>query len=209
MGRRGLWQFAATQKLREVKLYASHREPERTRAQDLPVIGIGQVHAIAAVAPSLDRAYGLFQHDFLAMRPASFDIDAADLTGNVIIMGGQSRNGATRKLLAEVELGIEQTNGTPGISGDRFRVRRANGSWSRWLGGIPVDGEVHEIKEDYGFIVRIANPWDGKQRRHLYCFRWRSYLRNCSSCSLLHQTMVEAIVVDPASPGGSGARDSS
>lgn len=162
-----LWQLGGAREQAQVKLYASHREPVLTRAQALPVVGVGQVQALAAILPSLVRVYGWRWRQPIALRPADATIAAPDLTGNVIMLGGQSRNGATRKLLTELghELGVQQRHGAPSVSGDCIRFRDGDGSWSDWLGGLEIDGTSKTVTEDYGLIMRVPNPWDQDESR--------------------------------------------
>jgi hypothetical protein len=157
---RALWRLGGAQRLGELHVYASYRPPELTRGADLPVMGVGQVQALAALMPSLVRSYGWRWRGAPSVSAARPGIEARELQGNIILLGGQSRNEATRKLLRECDIGVEQEHREATESGDVIRVRDQAGQWSTWLGGLNVEPTAVSITRDYGLIVRVPNPWD-------------------------------------------------
>jgi hypothetical protein len=156
-----LWQMHNVRRPRDMTIYISFREPEQTRGYGMPVVGLGQVAALTYIIPSLTRAYWRRSRDLPQIVPGHESISIGQLTGNTVMIGGASRNEATKRLLerCEATLGVRQRHGDPQISGDRIFLRMADGSWEA-LGGTPVDGAPHAIEEDYGLIIRIPNPWD-------------------------------------------------
>lgn len=159
-GRR-LWRLGHPQRDRlQIRIYVSVRTPEDTGHYLLPVVGLGQVLAIGAIAPSLARGYRRLGSRLPSIVPAT-DVSARDLTGNVLLLGGASHNSATRRLLERCEpsLGIRQIYGDANIAGDRLFIRQADQSW-RALGGKPRDTGVGPITDDYALIIRTRNPWD-------------------------------------------------
>jgi hypothetical protein len=157
-----LWRMHDVKRARDVSIYISfRRHQEETRVHRVPVVGLGQVGALACVLPSLTRAYWRRSHDVPRILPAQPSLLVSHLTGNIVMIGGQSSNEATRRLLERCEpvLGVRQQHGDSRVSGDRLFFRATDGSWAA-IGGVPVDGTLHHIEEDYGLIVRIPNPWD-------------------------------------------------
>jgi hypothetical protein len=147
---RQLWRLRGAHHLSELKILISEREPELTRTYALPVVGLGQVQAIGALAPSLVRAYGWRWRGPLQIRPGLNTVEVPELTGNLIVLGGASRNAVTRRLLDKRQdvLGVRQEHGSSHVGGDRLFLRERDGSW-RSYGGMPVDGTIRQVIEDY------------------------------------------------------------
>jgi hypothetical protein len=86
-------------------------------------------------------------------------------------LGGSSRNAVTRRFLEKrIDiLGVRQEHGNPRVSGDRLIVRNSNGGWEAF-GGLPLDGTIREVAEDFALIVRMPNPWDESGRKQCVLF---------------------------------------
>jgi hypothetical protein len=156
----------------DLAVYISfRRRPEETSVHRVPVVGLGQIGALACVIPSITRAYLRHNKDLPRILAAPPTLAMSQLLGNVVMIGGQSSNEATRRLLEHYEaiLGVRQRHGDPQVSGDRFFFRSADGSWEP-IGGVPIDGTLHEIVEDYGLIVRVPNPWDPDRKTKCLLF---------------------------------------
>lgn len=170
---RKLWRLSGARRSDALKIFVSHREPEKTRAYPLPVTGVGQLLAVAAMTPSLVRTYGWRWREPFTVRPGTESMRAPDLGGNLILLGGVSRNKVTEKLLAKCgeEIGIGQRYGHPHLYGDRIFWRRDDGSWEG-IGGTPrpADNGPGEVTTDYAMILRMPNPWDGDRRRQCVVF---------------------------------------
>jgi hypothetical protein len=78
---RRLWRLNSARRPEDVTLLVSEREPELTRSYALPVVGMGQIQSIGALAPSLVRSYGWRWHGPLSIRPGLEKIEARDLVG--------------------------------------------------------------------------------------------------------------------------------
>lgn len=170
---RRLWRLKGAQDIAALKIFVSHREPEKTRAYPLPVTGVGQLLAVAAMTPSLVRTYGWRWREPLTIRPGAESTSAADLGGNLILLGGVSRNKVTEKFLEKCgeKVGVQQRHGDLRLYGDRLFWRQSDGSWEG-IGGTPpsVGGGPGEVTTDYALILRIPNPWDEDRRKQCVIF---------------------------------------
>ncbi len=166
-----LWQISHPHRNGALTIYTSVREPEPTRTYRLPVVGLGQVYALSAIVPSLVRAYRRRTSDLMRIIPADTSIRGSDLEGNLILLGGASRNDATRRLLERCEpvLGVRQRHGDSKTGGDRLFLRQSDGSWEV-VGGMPIDGTLRHPSEDYALVVRIRNPWDVNEHARCLVF---------------------------------------
>jgi hypothetical protein len=165
---RRLWRFPHAGDRGELKLLVSQRSPEATRSYDLPVTGMGQLRAILAIAPSLVQAYGRRWRESLTVEAAEEPINPSHLRGNLISLGGVSRNAVTEELLDEYgeAAGVRQVASESAIRGDLLEVRGKDGEW-RVLGGTKAreHGGPGKVDVDYGLILSVPNPWDGEARR--------------------------------------------
>jgi hypothetical protein len=161
---RRLWRLHGVRRPEDVKLLVSQRVPERMRSHALPVVGMGQLQAVGALAPSLVRSYGWRWRGPLSIRPGLPKLEARDLAENLILVGGASHNDVTRRFLEKSVdiLGVEQRI-NPHVSGDCLSVRDVNGDWKSFE-GRPLDGTIGEITETFALIARMPNPWDERGR---------------------------------------------
>jgi hypothetical protein len=171
---RQLWRLHDAHQPRALKIVASFREPEKTPAYRLPVTGVGQLRAVGALAPSLVRSYGWRWKESVAIVSGSGPMGVPQLAGNLILLGGTSRNEVTRRLLEKHgdRIGIRQEFGDTELYGDRLFFREDGGSW-RAFGGTPapLDGDGSgQITEDYALILRMPNPWDSGGRAQCVVF---------------------------------------
>jgi hypothetical protein len=168
---RQLWRLRGAHRLERLKIFVSARNPELTRTYALPVVGLGQLQAIAAIAASLVRAYGWRWRDPLPVRAGDDTVTASDLAGNIVALGGASKNAVTRRLLKRRgdALGLRQEHRDSELAGDRIFLRRRDGSW-RPYGGMAVTDGVQDVAEDYAVIVRLPNPWVESRGRQCLVF---------------------------------------
>jgi len=169
---RKLWRLRGARHPSALKIFVSHREPEKTRAYPLPVTGVGQLLAVAAMTPSLVRTYGWRWKEPFTIRPGTAR-PASDLGGNLILLGGVSRNKVTEKFLERCgeEIGVGQRYGDPDLYGDRILWRHDDDSWE-CIGGTPrpADGGHGEIRIDHALVLRMPNPWDDDPRKQCVVF---------------------------------------
>jgi hypothetical protein len=126
-----------------------------------PSTGVGQVRALAAIAPSLRTAYR--EVDFGKVLMSSERI-GRDLRSDLITLGGAKNNLVTREIMNALSTRYVLPVPTPqeGLSwitreGGRPKLYEAEGG--------PEDGDLSRddrIVRDYGVIVKAPNPWNPK-----------------------------------------------
>ena len=170
---RRLWRLHGAHRPGGLKIVVSYREPEETSAYALPVTGIGQLLAVGALASSLVRSYGWRWREPFTIKPGNGPVDPSNLSGNLILLGGTSRNEVTRAALNRCgeAIGVKQEFKDAELYGDRLFLREEDGSWTAFGGTPPsAEGEQGQIREDYALILRMRNPWDGDPRKQCVIF---------------------------------------
>jgi hypothetical protein len=110
---RRLWRLKGARHVAALKIFVSHREPEKTRAYPLPVTGVGQLLAVAAMTPSLVRTYGWRWREPLTIRPGVEETPVDDLRGNVILLRGREPQQGHGKAPEQVRRGDRHQAGAP------------------------------------------------------------------------------------------------
>lgn len=131
-----------------VTIAVAHSGSPDTGDYERPVTGIGQVRALAALMPSLMRAYKDLDVDKIRL---SSEPLASRRSGDVIAIGGPKNNEVTAdflELLVE-STGIEMTNNEIIWRGDDT------------FGATVRDGNV---VDDVGLLVRARNPYSPAHR---------------------------------------------
>lgn len=145
--RRVPWRLDAASFPTIVVSTSSFQETPRYRR---PQTGIGQVRAIAAIAPSLSRAYGTGLDNYRLRM--SFDCDLADplYHGDLVTIGGPKTNEVTRLVLERIAAVLPE-----GFSFETARDGDGTSDRIVWEGATvdgATPGEVH------GVVIRCANP---------------------------------------------------
>lgn len=111
-----------------------------------PSTGIGQVRALALIAPSLSHAYPKFDTQRLCF-PAEF---RTEMERDVIVLGGPKHNDVS----AEVLTRIEKLTGV-NLTADKLIIP----------GQAPIDLNSSQNSPstfDYGVVARLRNPFSAK-----------------------------------------------
>lgn len=117
--------------------------------------GIGQIRALAIIAPSLHRAYKEFDVQRVLM---SEDKIADRCEGDLIILGGPKNNSVAQEIMALLKPQLPGFLMESGVfwSGDGLKINYA------------AIREGEDLKEDFGIIIRATNPFNSKRKVLLF-----------------------------------------
>jgi hypothetical protein len=140
---RWLWQLRDP---KTARIFVADSTTTDTGEYVRPATGIGQVRALAALAPSLARAYPEIDFDRTLM---ASECTGEMLESDLVVLGGPKNNQVSRDLLAAL--------------GDRCPARQEGSQiiWSdgsgkqRAYSGIVEQGDV---KRDVGLVIQCPNP---------------------------------------------------
>jgi hypothetical protein len=145
---RRLWRLSGR---RELIVCAAQSTSSETGKYIRPATGIGQLRALATIAPSLSRAYGALSEANIvlgAAPPGSYH------EANIVSLGGSKNNRMTADILHSLrEKGVPTPHSEasmlswPPISTKRYEAET-------------VDGEV---VKDYGLVLRARSPYRDKR----------------------------------------------
>jgi hypothetical protein len=143
-GRR-LWQLSDPER---VIVCVSESGAAQTGRYRRPATGIGQVRALAVVAPSLQRAYRKLD---LSNVRLSTDQLADNREIDLISLGGGKNNEVTKDILECLSAKIGLPAGSQGSAI----------TWAAADGLIAYEAETEDgaVKTDYGLIVRAGSPF--------------------------------------------------
>ncbi len=110
--------------------------------------GIGQVRALAVIAPSLTRAYGRIDTRHIQLASEAL---GARAEGNLVCLGGVKNNARTRDIIEA-------------LAGQGFAVPTMDGSSICWPGGdgcVSYEAQAEQgiVLKDYGLVIRAPNPF--------------------------------------------------
>lgn len=146
LSRRRLWRLSDPER---VAVCVSESVVVQTGKYRRPATGIGQLRALAVIAPSLQRAYRKLDLSDVRL---STDPLFEHLEVDLISLGGSKNNQVTRDILSCLQkqdgLPITSDGSTIGCGGQIFEAE------------IDDDGVVM----DYGFVVRARNPFNSHRR---------------------------------------------
>lgn len=141
---RRMWRFTPG---REILIVVSSAGPVNTGVYQRPTTGIGQVRGMLILGPLLLNAFhGL---DLERVR-LSDETMGRELENNLLVLGGPEHNRVTKMLLDQLapQLPFTAANNIITWDGDTYEGDAVNGT----------------IANDYGYVVRAANPFNSKSR---------------------------------------------
>ncbi|MGA4856632.1 hypothetical protein ACPCAB_08190 [Streptomyces koyangensis] len=153
-----------------------------------PTTGLGQVRAVALLAPSLTRAYRELDLEQLRL---SATVRGDEFENDLVVLGGPKNNHVAEHILAHI----------PGIP---LRVDQNLLFWE----GEQYTGVVRDKKvlRDYGYVVRAPNPFASERRvvviagAHTYgtiaAARWMVESGGAREIPADVAVLVEAMVLD-------------
>lgn len=116
-----------------------------------PQTGIGQVRAIAAIAPSVARAYGAPMDVERVRMSHGCDLADAIYREDLVCIGGPKTNEVTRRLLDKIAPLLPD-----GVSFTTEATEQGSADAIRWAGERQKNtGDVV-----HGMVIRCANPFD-------------------------------------------------
>jgi hypothetical protein len=113
--------------------------------------GLGQIRALALIAPSLHRAYKGFDVQRVLL---SEDEIADRYEGDLIILGGPKNNIAAKEIMSLLEQRL------PGSLIEPKVIWTADGKSVEYAAICTGD----DLKEDYGIVIRATNPYNSKRK---------------------------------------------
>jgi hypothetical protein len=160
VGNRRIWSLRDPSKLVIFVAVDSREHVRKGNASYMrPATGIGQVRALAAIAPSLRLAYRKANLGKVLMSRSEIGTEAHS---DVITLGGGKHNGTTREIMNALSkryvlAAPTREEGLAWIPKDRTQPKL----YEARAGGM--DGDLDgQITRDYGVIVRAPNPWNSK-----------------------------------------------
>jgi hypothetical protein len=140
---RELWPF---HDFEHFMIIVARTEDAETGKYKRPQTGIGELRALALLAPSLDKASK--KTDFQDVKTAN-ELGTG-LTGDLIVLGGPKNNELTRRLLAQPALA--QLLGNVKLEQQGSAILWGDNSYEG-----NTDGDV--VSDDYGLVVRMNSPF--------------------------------------------------
>jgi hypothetical protein len=142
---RRLWRLSRRS---ELVVCAAQSTSSETGRYIRPATGIGQLRALATIAPSLSRAYGsLSEANIVLAKSMAGTYHEAD----IVSLGGSKNNPVTADILRSL-----REKGVPAPHSDESRL-----SWPALTATIfeaeTIDGEV---VKDYGMLLRARSPYN-------------------------------------------------
>jgi hypothetical protein len=140
---RRMWRYAPGG---DITVVAASTAVIDTGKYSRPTTGVGQIRALALLAPCLVRAYR--QVDLEQIRLAS-EAPGRELEHDLLVLGGAKNNRVTRQLLERI----------PGLPFS------AAGDVIAWE-GVDFEGTTdgRGVTHDYGYVVRARNPFAADRR---------------------------------------------
>ncbi len=156
---RRMWSLHDPSKLVIFVAADAHEEIHKGSARYVrPATGVGQVRALALIAPSLRTAYRRVDLSKILMSDEGM---RSELRSDLITLGGAKNNRVTEMIMNKLSTLYELPPPSPGEELSWIDREGARPTSYEATGGTHLTSD-DQVERDYGVMVKAPNPWNPK-----------------------------------------------